>query len=70
MILELEEWFFFASYLEYIKTLREVFLNSDIIHVTRIKNLRTDSLTQNVKIQPSFIVHMNVELPIWFTESI
>ncbi|KAL0758924.1 hypothetical protein Bca101_075074 [Brassica carinata] len=46
------------------------FLNSDIVHVPRKENLRADSLTHSARKQPSFVVHMDAELQIWFTESI
>ena len=44
--------------------------NSDIVHVPRTENLRADSLERSGRKQTSFVVHMDVELPIWFTESI
>ena len=43
---------------------------SEIIHVPRTKNLKTDSLARSAKKQSSFVVHMDAELPVWFTESI
>ncbi|CAG7861115.1 unnamed protein product [Brassica rapa] len=58
-----------GSYLEDIKLLRRSFLNSDIIHVPRTENQRADSLARSARKQPSFVVHMDAELPIWFTES-
>ncbi|KAL0729301.1 hypothetical protein Bca4012_025394 [Brassica carinata] len=70
MISELEEWPAFASYLEDIKTLQGNFLSSEIIHVPRAKNLKADTLAQNARNQPSFVVHMDAELPVWFTESV
>ena len=69
MVSEPEEWPAFESYLEDIKLLKISFLNSDIIHVPRTENLRADSLARSAWKQPSFVVHMDVELPIWFTES-
>nr|VDC96053.1 unnamed protein product [Brassica oleracea] len=70
MVSEPEEWPAFESYLEDIKLLRRNFLNSDIIHVPRTENLRAGSFARSARKQPSFVVHMDVELPIWFTESI
>uniref|UniRef100_A0A0D2ZQW6 RNase H type-1 domain-containing protein n=1 Tax=Brassica oleracea var. oleracea TaxID=109376 RepID=A0A0D2ZQW6_BRAOL len=56
--------------LQNIKILRRSFLNSDIIHVPRTENQRADRLARSARKQPSFVVHMDAELPIWFTESI
>ena len=70
MVLEPEELPAFASYLEDIKILKRSFLNSKIIHVPRTENSRTYSLARSVRQQPSFVVHMDAELPFWFTESI
>ena len=72
VVLEPEEWPAFASYLEDIKTLKESFLSLDIIHVPRTQNSKADNLARNVRNQPSFVVHMDVELPhpVWFTEVI
>ncbi|CAG7865287.1 unnamed protein product [Brassica rapa] len=53
-----------------IKLLQRSFLNSDIVHVPRTENQRTDSLARSARKQPSFVVHMDAELPNWFTESI
>nr|VDD60019.1 unnamed protein product [Brassica oleracea] len=53
-----------------IKLLRRSFLNSDIIHVSRTENQRADSVARSARKQPSFVVHMDAELPIWFTKSI
>ena len=69
MVSEPEEWPTFESYLRDIKFLQRSFLNSDIVHVPRTENLRADSLARSARKQPSFIVHMDAELPIWFTES-
>ena len=44
-----EEWPTFESYLENIKLLRRSFLNSEIVHVPRTENLRTDSLARSVR---------------------
>nr|VDD65011.1 unnamed protein product [Brassica oleracea] len=57
------------NYLEDIKLLRRSFLNSEIIHLPRTANLKADSLACSAGKQPSFVVHMDAELPIWFTES-
>uniref|UniRef100_A0A0D3CP55 Uncharacterized protein n=1 Tax=Brassica oleracea var. oleracea TaxID=109376 RepID=A0A0D3CP55_BRAOL len=46
------------------------FLNSDIVHVLRTENLRADSLARSARKQLFFVVHMDAELAIWFTESI
>ena len=70
MVSEPEEWPAFKSYLEDIKFLRKSFINSDIIHVLRTANLKADSLSRSARNQPSFVVYMDAELPLWFTESI
>ena len=70
MVLEPKEWSSFDSYLEDIMLLKRSFLNSEIIHVPRTENQKTDSLARNARKQLSFIVHIDVELPIWFTESV
>ncbi|KAL0657033.1 hypothetical protein Bca4012_077617 [Brassica carinata] len=69
MVSEPEERPAFGIYLEDIKILKRSFLNSDIVHVLRTENLRADSLARSVRKQPFFVVHMDAELPIWFTES-
>nr|VDD00199.1 unnamed protein product [Brassica oleracea] len=46
------------------------FLNSDIVHIPLTANLRADTLARSARKQSSFVVHMDPELPIWFTESI
>ena len=69
MVSEPEELPAFESYLEDIKLLRRSFLNSDIVHVPRTENLSADSLARSARKQPYFVVHMDVELLIWFTES-
>ena len=58
----------FESYLEDIKLLKRSFLNLDIVHVPWTENLRMDSLARSVRNQLSFVVHMDAELSIWFTE--
>ena len=70
MVSEPEEWPAFESHPEDIKLLRRSFLNSDIVYEPRTENLRADSLAHSARKQPSFVVHMNAELPIWFIESI
>ena len=69
MISEPEERPAFNSYLEDIKTLKESFFNSEIIHVLRKENLMADNLACSVRKQLFFIVYMDAELPVLFTES-
>ena len=69
MVSEPEEWPSFGSYLEDIKLLRRSFTNSEIVHVPRTENIMADRLARSARIQPSFVVHMDAELPLWFTES-
>ena len=69
MVSELEVWPAFASYLEDITFLKRIFNSSDIIHIPRMHNSKADSFARNARKQPSFVVHMDVELPIWFTKS-
>ncbi|CAG7892739.1 unnamed protein product, partial [Brassica rapa] len=59
----------FESYLEDIKLLKRSFLNLDIVHVPRTENIRADNLAHSARKQPSFVVHIDTELPIWFIES-
>ena len=68
MVSEPEEWPTFASYLEDIKVLKRSFNSSEIIHIPQTQNSKTDSLARNAEKQPSFVVHMDVELPGWFAE--
>ena len=49
MVSEPEEWPTFASYLEDIKSLKEVFTRSDIIYVPRTQNSRADSLARSAR---------------------
>ena len=71
MILEPEEWpAAFASYLEDIKILKEIFLQSEIIYVPRTQNSKADNLARSVRKQLFFVVHMDQDLPVWFTESV
>ncbi|KAL0749388.1 hypothetical protein Bca101_031391 [Brassica carinata] len=70
MVSELEERPAFANYLEDIKNLRESFIRSKIIYVPKTQNSTADSLARSIRKQPSFIVHMDRDLPVWFTESV
>ncbi|KAL0791234.1 hypothetical protein Bca101_007480 [Brassica carinata] len=70
MVSEPEKWPAFKNYPEDIKLIRKSFLNSEIVYVPRTENLRADSLARNARKQPSFVVHMDAELPFWFAESI
>ena len=69
MVSEPEEWPAFESYLKDIKVLQRSFYNSEIVHVPQMENKRADSLAPSAKKQPSFVVHIDTELPVWFTES-
>lgn len=68
MVSKSEEWSTFIIYLKNIKILQESFFSSEIIHLPRTHNLKTDNLVQNIKKQPIFVTHMNVELSVCFTE--
>ena len=70
MVSELEEWPAFASYLEDIELLRRSFNSSELIHIPRTQNIMVDRLACSARKQTSFVVHMDAELPVWFTESI
>ncbi|CAG7897360.1 unnamed protein product [Brassica rapa] len=70
MVSDPEEWSTFASYLDDVKILKESFSRSEIIHVPRTQNTKTDSLARSVRKQSSFVVHMDLHLPVWFTESV
>ena len=70
MVSEPEEWLVFTSYLENLKILKEIFLRSEIIYVPRTQNTKADSLACSVRKQPSFVVHMDADLPMWFTKSV
>ena len=70
MVSEPKEWPAFDNYLEDIKLLKRSFLNSEIVHVPHTENQKADSLAHSARKQPSFVVHMDAKLPIWFTESI
>lgn len=67
--MEPEEWPVFTSYLEDIKPLKGNFTLLELIHVPRTQNTRPDNLTSSAMNQQSFIVHIDAELPFWFTES-
>ena len=64
IVSEPEELSAFASYLEDIKILKESFLRSKIIYVPRTQNSKADSLARSIRKQPSFVVHMDANLPI------
>ena len=70
MVSESEEWPVFRNYLEDIRTLQGSFISSEIIHVRRMKNLRTDNLVHSARKQSSFVIYMDVELSFWFSESV
>ena len=70
MVSESEGWPASVSYLKDIKILQRSFHSSELIHIPRTLNLRADSPARSARKQPSFVVHMNAELPVWFTESI
>ena len=70
MVSEPEEWPAFASYLEDIKSLKESFIRSEIIHVPRTQNTKADNLAHSVRKQTSIVVHMDQHLLVWFTGSI
>ena len=67
MVSESEELPDFANYLEDIKTLKESFIRSKIIHVPRTHNAMADSLGRRARMQPSYVVHMDADHPVWFT---
>ena len=69
MVSEPEELPAFATYLEDIKHLNTSFNHSEIIHVPRTQNTRADSLARSARKQPSFVVHMDSDYPVWFAES-
>lgn len=67
--MDLEEWPVYTNYLEDIKFLKKSFHNSNIIHIRKMYNLMTDILACSAKNLLSFVVHIDVELPVWFMES-
>ena len=70
IVSELEEWPAFADYLDDYKILKASFTRSDIIHVPRMLNTMADSLARQARMQLSYVVHMDEDHPVWFTESI
>ena len=58
MVSEPLEWSVFASYFDDIKTFRESFHNSKIIHIPRTQNKGGQCSTHTARRQPSFVVHM------------
>ena len=70
MVSEPDEWPAFASYLKDIKNLKECFTRSELIYIPRTQNSKADSLARSARKQPSFVVHMDADHPVWFTESI
>ncbi|CDY42866.1 BnaAnng06910D [Brassica napus] len=69
MVSEPEELSVFAMYFEDIKILRSNFNHAWLIHVPRTKNIKANSLAHSTRKQLFFIVHMDAELPVWFTDS-
>ena len=69
MVSDPEEWPALASYLKDIKVLQRSFNNSEIVHVSRTENIKADSLACSDRKQPSFVVHLDAELPVLFTKS-
>ena len=53
-----------------INSLKESFFSAEIIYVPRAHNKKADSLARSARKETSFIVHMDQDLPVWFTESI
>ena len=69
MVSKPDEWLAFASYLEDTIFLKRSFNSSEIIHIPRTQNSKACSLARSAGKQPSFVVHMDAELPVWFAES-
>ena len=67
MVTEPEEWPAFANYLEDIKILKESFTRSELIYVPQTHNSKADMRARN---QSWFVVHMDADHPVWFTESV
>ena len=42
----------------------------EIIYVPRTQNTKADRLARSVRKHPSFVVHMDANHPVWFTESV
>ena len=70
MVWEPKEWPAFASYLEVIKILKRSFNSSKLIHIPQTHNYGAENLARSARKQLSFVVHIDTELPVWFTESI
>ena len=70
MVLVPEEWPSFDNEMGDIKLLKRSFLNSEIVHVPQTENQKADSLARSTRKKLSFFIHMDAELPVWFTESI
>ena len=70
MVSEPEKWPAFATYLDDVKILKESFTRSEIIYIPRTQNIKADRLAHNVRKQPSFVAHMDMDHPVWFTESV
>ena len=70
VVSEPEECPAFAIYLEDINNLKESFFRAEIIYVPRTHNKKADSLARSARKETSFVVHMDQDLPVWFTESI
>ena len=69
MVLEPEEWPAFEIYFEDIKILKRSFNSSDFIHIPQTQNTMADNLAHSAKKQPSYVVHMDAELSVWFAKS-
>ena len=70
MVSQPEELPVFANYLEDLKALKESFFHSEIIYVPRTKNTKAYGLARSVRKQSSFVVYMDQDLSVWFTESV
>ena len=70
MVSEPEEWSAFANYLEDLKALKESFFHSEIIYVPKTQNTKVDGLARSGMKKSSFVVHMDQDLSVWFTESV
>ncbi|WZY89151.1 hypothetical protein YC2023_045886 [Brassica napus] len=66
----LEGFAAFASYLEDFNSLKESFSRAEIIYVSRTHNKKAYSLARSARKVSSLVVHMDQDLPVWFTESI
>ena len=70
MVSESEELPVFANYLEDIKIIKRSFNSSEFIQIPWTLNSRSESLARSAKKQLPFVIHMYVELPVWFAEFI